>query len=1397
MTSITKLLKTPLSRICLVSLFFINPAAAQVANYADPGMGTGQHKEEIVWLTWDHVFTQGNFAASGLQNGTNTGAIQNGVPYNFTLPSNADFPGAATLTATFNNISYNPTQGPLNNPLCSDLTRKNCGYQPGNMQPDPPLNQPGLNFNNNAGSNGIDNSWQGSALQYGYNVPGRETLFSNIGTGPLNEPGQDGQRIDFDVTLSITVGGITIPVDFVFSDAETTNGSQSGGYDESIRATTQAGADPWQLIEVVGSRYNGTAAGGTTQGSNYQLSGLGTNAVTIEDTEQGWGSGSNAVPVLLANNTTNVAYSFRFDNQTNGHQGIMVGLLFPKDHGDAPESYGHVAHYQDMNANPQPALVNDSDLSLGALNSADNEQVSQFSANADGDDNDADGDDEDAFSTFPIYDNSGTYTLTVPYGNQTNATATICGWIDFDLSGAFGDSANERVCAPAPNGGSSATLQFTGLPEFLDGTARFFSRFRICSIASQCNVPTGLAADGEVEDYLLVADTLPVTLASASTERTGEKVKFDWSTSSELFNVGFQLWGLDAADSKWEKLHGWLVRSGSGNAVEPQSYTKTVRVPKTIKELTAVGISSVDNDGTEHYYGPFNVGQSYGNLNSLKPIAWNHIRAQTDAQMLARGYIKDRVHGYRKISTLSGSAASSAAGSQPFIEFKIQASGLYSITAQQLLTAGANWQDIATRDIALTDHQGKAVVRHVSAKGTGTGQARTLGAQGEIYFYAKGVNNKTGVYTDSSVYRLVIDRYKSLNPQYQGKRGISDNYSAYYREQIVLENDNQYNLASAGDDPWLDTSVLSYADQSGSYAAALAVEADAMWDQDSIVTLGLGRGSQLTPVDNDGDGIQDAEHTLEGVVLSSNGDGGLLSLGTQQATGRGEWTVDFTIPAETPVTLFDGKAVVGGVFKPGPGYAFSEVQVDSIELSYARPYVARAGDDYLAFEAPFDNASGYEVTVPNTGWPLVFAYSNGNLVRIALESQQAQTAVDGTRQRQVRFAALAGANIANAPVAYWVSGKNGLMRVNELSVKTITSKSSLLTQANHAELLVVAHPAFMTPALSNYAEFKRAQGMSVAIINYLEIVDAFGGGQPGPWALTKYLNAVHAQSSEFAHVLLVGGSSYDHTDKLGTGAMTFIPGHYAESAYSNHTVTDTPYVTAADMSLFATIGRWPVRSDADLDSIIASSMAWSAKDHAQGSALVIAEHTVAGEGIDFAAALDGVAAQLPGSWTTDSVSVDAIRTKEPTLSLSQALSKAKGQIISGLEAGPDIVMYNGHGTTSQLSNKGLFKAGDVAGIDSNGAQLWVPMSCYMTYFESTHVNTLAHQLLFSGKAVGISGAMLLSNQSENIATGKALLDSTVNQGLSIGDAVKAHKTAQSTTQLNTNLSHLGDPTLRM
>ena len=87
-----------------------------------------------------------------------------------------------------------------------------------------------------------------------------------------------------------------------------------------------------------------------------------------------------------------------------------------------------------------------------------------------------------------------------------------------------------------------------------------------------------------------------------------------------------------------------------------------------------------------------------------------------------------------------------------------------------------------------------------------------------------------------------------------------------------------------------------------------------------------------------------------------------------------------------------------------------------------------------------------------------------------------------------------------------------------------------------------------------------------------------------------------------------------------------------------------------------------------------------------------------GENIDFGTALDGVLTQLPvflEYWIRSYV--DEIQAEDQSLDLSRSIAKAKSKLISGLEAGADLVLYNGHGTTSQLSNKGLLKAGDIAG----------------------------------------------------------------------------------------------------
>ena len=1141
------------------------------------------------------------------------------------------------------------------------------------------------------------------------------------------------------------------------------------------------------------------------------------------------GQGNCSVPQVIA---ANGSYSCSFTQTVNGAAGSQHVNIVNVDGVDS-------------DARPVSGTANavvdleDAELLLGSSIDIENDAQAPL-------DGSGDGADEDGLVPLQQYIPAGGLVCTGSNGSYTTAANEYCavvtvtnnaaqvaqlaGWLDYNGDGVFSIAERSQTSPaaahpdddgtfftgniPASSGTNNYVLVFTGLGNLDQNTGAPIQipdatmiRLRVTTedgstpgaanfFSDSSPLPTGPARDGEVEDHIVAFDILPVTLSSVSTQMTNGKVKFNWSTSSELFNVGFQLWGLDGTDSKWEKLHSWLVRTGSGNAVEPQSYTKTVSVPGSISELVAVGISSVDNDGSEHYYGPFIVEQSYGNLSKLKPIAWNHIRAQVDAQMASLGYVKDRVNGYRKLS----SALTASSTNESVIEIGIRESGMYRLTAQALLSAGIDWREVSKRDIALLDHEGNAVVRYVSAQGSGSGNSKTLGQNGEIYFYASAVGARTGIYTDTRQYRLVVDRYRALNAQYQRKQGISSGFSDHYMETYRVENDDQYVLTSAADDPWVDAVVLSYPHRTGSYAAGIPVENDALWSQSSTLRLELARSSGLRTVDADGNGQADPEHVVEGQVLSSQGSTGLLALGAEQAVGKGDWSVAFEVPANTPVTLIDGKAVVGGIFSAGVGYAFSEVHVDAASLSYARPYVAKSGDDYLSFTGPETGELGYSVTVPDRGWPVVFAYNEaGALIRMAPESQTRKTTADGSRQRVVKLARLSGAGTQSSLTQYWVSGKPGFMSVESLSSKSIKSKSALLAQAAGSNYLMIAHPLFTGAKLEQYASFKRSQGYRVSIIDYLEIVEAFGGGQSGPHGLTSYLSQVEAKGN-LDHILIVGGSSYDHTDKLKSGAITFIPGHYARSTYSKFTVSDVPYITNANNELFASIGRWPVRSDSDLSIIVDKSMAFANADHSQGHVLSIAEHTVAGENIDFAAALNTLAPLAPTSWTTSKVHVDEVA-KVNNLNLPndlpQALSLAKTKIVNELNKAPDLVLYNGHGTTSQLSNKGLFKSSDVASVTAAGGEIWLPMSCYVTFYESTHMNTLAHQLLFNGNAVNISGAMLLSNQAGNIAAGTAILDATLNQDKSLGEAVNAYKQDSGNSSLKINWALLGDPTARL
>lgn len=190
-----------------------------------------------------------------------------------------------------------------------------------------------------------------------------------------------------------------------------------------------------------------------------------------------------------------------------------------KDFGDAPASYDAglpACHSNNLNALKTPyarfgSLV---DLELGP----------QPTINADGDDNDVsviDVDkcglpnlsDEDGISSggFPRLSaaSGGIYSINVSvYKNTANAgdPAYVSGWIDFNGNGAFEPS--ERATTSFMSNKTQTTVALSwNLANYSCGSTIIpgdtYCRIRIGTNNAEISNPTGSAANGEVEDYML------------------------------------------------------------------------------------------------------------------------------------------------------------------------------------------------------------------------------------------------------------------------------------------------------------------------------------------------------------------------------------------------------------------------------------------------------------------------------------------------------------------------------------------------------------------------------------------------------------------------------------------------------------------------------------------------------------------------------------------------------------------------------------------------------------------------------------------------------------------------------------------------------------------------------
>lgn len=829
--------------------------------------------------------------------------------------------------------------------------------------------------------------------------------------------------------------------------------------------------------------------------------------------------------------------------------------------------------------------------------------------------------------------------------------------------------------------------------------------------------------------YACDVSVVPVTVSSFSTESQADGVHFTWSTATETGNAGFNLY-VETAEGR-RPVNPRLIPSQVVNSAVPHNYSY---LATDVKGDTFY-IEDVSIRQERRWHGPFRLGESYGQAVTPQPIDWPSIQTEQtafQAQTQAERLPDIAAH-------FDANRPELAAGQRGRLSILVSQTGLQRLTYQDFVDFGLDPSRFAPRRLALLE-AGAPVPINVYASGGG------FGPGSYIEFYGQALDT---LYSGANVYTLLSDPAQALRVAVDRTPPPTGAPVAYYLDTLHVEHENGYSFLTPNGDPWYDTLLMAYgAPFSQDFGFSLDNYVPGAAPESLTVDVW---GLTEWPVNPD----HRLQVSLNGVLLADESFDGFIS---------------------HPITL----QLPPDILQPGPntltlsvpvqaGVDWDMIYLNSFSLTYPRALVAR--DDRLTF-----TAGGNLFEVAGLTSPDVVVYRLGDGGPTLL--RRLRVTPDGATYR----AAFRGSTADRA--TYLVSTTQALQKPALAAAQPYTDITS-----GSADYLIISHPSFIS-GLAPLVQFHQARGLTVRVVNVADVYAQFSHGVFDPAAIHAYLT--HAiQNMGVRSILLVGGDTYDYRDYLGLGSISFIPSLYANvGPYDSLTPAD-PLFTDIDGDLVpdAAIGRFPVRTAAELNLMVQKTLAYAAKDY--GQSLIMAADA-AENGNSFTDASEAFLAQLPPGWNVERAYLDWLDVAE-----------ARAALIDGLNSGVALANYLGHSGPSSWTFAGLFGSADAAALTNHGRPAVVTQwGCWNTYYVDPTYNTLAHLFLLSGDqgAAAVVGATGVTETASDKALGLRLLPLATQPGLPLGDAMQQAKTELAATQSGMEdvilgWTLLGDPAL--
>jgi len=434
----------------------------------------------------------------------------------------------------------------------------------------------------------------------------------------------------------------------------------------------------------------------------------------------------------------------------------------------------------------------------------------------------------------------------------------------------------------------------------------------------------------------------------------------------------------------------------------------------------------------------------------------------------------------------------------------------------------------------------------------------------------------------------------------------------------------------------------------------------------------------------------------------------------------------------------------------------------NLELAYPAQFVADG--DLLSFNAPagtrvtvggFTTSDVRLIDVTDGARPVelpvsVLAQPSGNGARFDVPGAPG----DGTHQLYAFTAAKVGAAaaVARDVPSSWAASHDG-------------------------ELLIISHAAFID-ALAPLVARRAQEGWTVQVADVQDIYDEQGFGDKSPAAIRAFIQRARAGwRVPPRFVMLVGDATFDPRNFTGKGDLDFVPTRLIDSAAMETSSDDWFVDDELDGVPEIAIGRLPVRTSAQADTIVGKLLAYAGRANLSRGGLFVTDADETD--LDFSTASAAGEAKV-----SDIMPVDRFQ---------RGTSGTPDALLTKLGAGPFLVNYLGHGSVEVWD--GLLTTAQAGALTNDHASIYVIMNCLNGFFHDLYTTSVAESLITApqGGAVAVWATSSLAEYAPQPAFDQEFLMRLSRT--SLGEAAVAAKSR--ITDLDTRRTWMlfGDPTL--